>query len=96
MGLLISYLDYKNAVLIVLPRCNTNKVQRVHSFTAKVVLNEGEYSSSTEALSSLHWMTVEARIKFKVACWIFKCDMGGATRISSQQIMSGPNPKVQS
>ena len=74
MGLIIYHLDYNNTVLIGLPKCHINRMQRVQSFAAKVVLNKGKYSSSTEALRSLHWLAFEARIKFKVACWMFNCN----------------------
>ena len=63
MGLVISHLDYSNTGLKVLSKYKW--MQRVHSFAAKVVLNEGKYSNSTEALRSLHWLAVKAKIECK-------------------------------
>ena len=93
MGLVIFHLDYNKAVLIVLPRCDIKSMQKVQSFATRVVLNEGKYLSLTEALSSPHWLPVEARIEFKVACWMFKCDRDKAHGFLCNKLCKVPTQK---
>ena len=63
------------------------------SFAAKVVLNEGKYSSLTWALRSLNWLPVETRIEFKVSCWMFKCDSGWAPGYLCNKLCKVPTQK---
>ena len=45
---------------------------------AKIVLNKGQYHSSTRCLGILHWLSIEQRINFKIATLVHKCIHGKA------------------
>ena len=47
-------------------------LQRVQNMTAKVVLNQSKYSSTTEAFRKLHWLPIRERIEFKIMCMVWK------------------------
>ena len=72
-GLVISHLDYANAVLVGLPRYELNKLQRVQNIAAKLVLKKRKYDSATECRRELHWLPISARIDFKIILLVFKC-----------------------
>ena len=52
--LVISHLDYTNALLGGLPKCSIDKLQRIQNIAAKIVLGKGRFDSSTRCLAKLH------------------------------------------
>ena len=45
---------------------------------AKLVLGLNKYDSATEALYTLHWLPIRARIEYKVICICHQCIHGNA------------------
>ena len=72
-SLVLSHIDYCNSILYGLPNCDLDKLQRVQNCAAKLVLNQSKYSSATAALRELHWLPIRQRIKYKLACMVFRC-----------------------
>ncbi len=66
LGLIITHLDYANALYAGLPDTGLQKLQRVQNMTAKVVTGTSKYDSSTAALKTLHWLPIRLRIEFKI------------------------------
>ena len=64
-GLVISHLDYSNAILAGLPDNIIKKLQWVKNFSAKIILYRDRWSSVTECLKQLHWLPVRERIRHK-------------------------------
>ena len=79
ISLVISHLDYPNAILAKLPKVSLDKLQREQNMAAKIVLKKGQYDSSTRCLEELHWLPIEQRINFKVVTLVHKCIHGKAT-----------------
>ena len=48
-------------------------MQRIQNFTARVVMIVNKERDALSALKGLHWLPVEARIKYKILCLVFKC-----------------------
>ena len=65
LGMVMSYLDYANAILANLPDIDIRKMQGVLLMTAKLVLGRYKHDSTTECLRELHWLPVHARIEHK-------------------------------
>ena len=78
LGMIISHLDYANSLYIGLPKGEQQKLQRIQNLTAKIVLGRNKYSSSTDALKSLHWLPIHLRSKYKICVLMFNCRMGQA------------------
>ena len=76
LTLVMSHLDYSNSILYGLPETLISKLQRVQNMCAKLILNRSKYSSSTEALKTLHWLPVRLRINYKIICQVHKCLYG--------------------
>ena len=73
-ALVISHLDYANAILIDLPDITIKKIQSVHNIVARLVLgNESNEERSKENLKKLHWLPIKYRIEFKISCLVHKC-----------------------
>ena len=66
LGLVMSHLDYVNSAFIGLPASDINKMQKVQNAAAKFVLNLKSMDSSTEALKTLHWLSIKFKIQFKI------------------------------
>ena len=72
VSLVISHLDYTNALLGGLPNCSLDPLQRVQNIAAKIVLGKGRYDSSTRCLAELHWLPIQQRIEFKIITLVHK------------------------
>lgn len=62
-----SKLDYLNSALHDTSAANIRSLQRVQNAAARVALNSSRYTSISHLLSTLHWLPVAYRIKFKIA-----------------------------
>ena len=65
-------LDYCNSLLYGASKELIAKVQRVQNAAARLLLNVGRYSHMTPILYELHWLPIQARIKFKILLLTFK------------------------
>ncbi len=64
-ALVISRLDYCNALLAGLPSNTIKPLQMIQNAAARLVFNEPERAYIAPLIISLHWLPVAARIKFK-------------------------------
>ena len=65
-GLVISHLDYCNAILAGLPEGTIKVFEKVQAMSAKTILSRSKFSSTTDAYMELHWLPIRYRIKFKI------------------------------
>ena len=72
-ALVMSHLDYSNAIFTDLPSTTMEPAQRIQNFAAKVILNRQKYDSATDALYELHWLPIHQRCKFKTLLLVYKC-----------------------
>ena len=90
LSLVISHLDYCNAILFGISHCDMKKLQRIQNMCAKLVLRLRKYDSSKQALLQLHWLPIKARIEFKILTVMFNCSKGQApaylTELLSEQV----------
>ena len=66
-SLVISRLDFGNAVLFGLPASQTRRLQAVLNASARLIFGLRRYDHITDALLSLHWLRVPERLTFKMA-----------------------------
>ncbi|KAM9546103.1 uncharacterized protein ACWYII_036596 [Salvelinus alpinus] len=64
-ALVISRLDYCNSLLAGLPACAIKPLQLIQNAATRLVFNLPKFSHVTPLLRSLHWLPVEARIRYK-------------------------------
>ncbi len=70
-ALVISRLDYCNALLAGLPSNTIKPLQMIQNAAARLVFNEPKRAHVTPLFISLHWLPVAARIKFKTLMLVY-------------------------
>ena len=71
-SLILSRIDYCDAVLHGAPSYSIKKLQRVQNNAARIVLEAPRRSHASPLLRTLHWLPVQQRIDYKVALLTFK------------------------
>ena len=71
-SLVCSRLDYANSVFAGISDLEVNRLQRIQNSLARMVLHASSHSNSLTLLGQLHWLPVEFRIRFKLACLTYK------------------------
>uniref|UniRef100_A0A670I7A7 Reverse transcriptase domain-containing protein n=1 Tax=Podarcis muralis TaxID=64176 RepID=A0A670I7A7_PODMU len=71
-ALVISRLDYCNALYVGLPLKVTRKLQLIQNAAARLVTGGGRRDHITPVLKDLHWLPVRFRAQFKVLVLTFK------------------------
>ena len=72
-ALVMSHLDYTNAILTGIPEVDIQKMQWVQNMATKLVINCPKIERSTGCLRSLHWLLVSERIEHKLLTITYKC-----------------------
>ncbi len=77
-ALVVSRLDYCNALLARLPSNTIKPLQMIQNAAARLVFNEPKTTHVTPLFISLHWLPVAARIKFKTLMLAYRTTTGSA------------------
>ncbi len=77
-ALVISRLDYCNALLAGLPSNTIKPLQMIQNAAARLVFNEPKRAHVTPLFVSLHWLPVAACIQFKTLMLAYKTTTGSA------------------
>ena len=71
-GLVLSHLDYANAVLCQLPDVAINKMQRVQNASARLICKLKFRESVTKAMF-IGYLFIRQRIDYKILCLVHRC-----------------------
>jgi len=71
-ALVISRLDYANALYAGLPKCITHRLQLVQNSAARIITGTSRTEHIKPILFKLHWLPVEQRVKYKLLLHAFK------------------------
>lgn len=77
VALLLSQLDYCNALLIGIDKAQRLKLQSIQNAAARLLLNIPRGHSTSAAIRSLHWLPIQQRAEFKALCLVHKALFGG-------------------
>ncbi len=77
-ALVVSRLDYCNALLAGLPSNTIKPLQMIQNAAARLVFNEPKRTHVTPLFISLHWLPVAARLKFKTLMLAYRTTTGSA------------------
>ena len=70
--LVLSRLDYNNAIYYGLPAGQISRLQSVQNAAARLVFGLRRFDHITDALICLHWLRVRERITFKMAVLVYR------------------------
>ena len=68
-----SRLDHCNSLLLGTLEFQLNKLQQIQNMACRIVCNERKYDHITDSMKDLHWLKIQQRIQYKVACLMFNC-----------------------
>ncbi len=74
-ALVLSRLDYCNALLVGLPASSIKPLQLIQNAAARLIFNEPK---RMHVFINLHWLPIAARIKFKALMFAYKTTTGSA------------------
>ncbi len=77
-ALVLSRLDYCNALLAGVPANSIKPLQLIQNATARLIFNEPKRTHVTPLFINLHWLPIAARIKFKALMFAYKTTTGSA------------------
>ncbi len=77
-ALVLSRLDYCNALLAGLPASSIKPLQLIQNAAARLIFNEPERLHVTPLFINLHWLPIAARIKFKALMFAYRTTSGSA------------------
>ncbi len=77
-SLVMSRLDYGNALYCGLSKSNLSKLQRAQNAAARVVTLTNRRAHITPILCTLHWLPIEFRVSFKVLVLVYRAINGQA------------------
>ena len=72
-SLVSTRIDYCNSLLVNLPACSLQKLQRVLNTAARIVSLRPKRDDISPVLTSLHWLPIEHRIHYKIILFVFRC-----------------------
>ncbi len=77
-ALVLSILDYCNALLAGLPASSIKPLQLIQYAAARLIFNEPKRTHVTPLFINLHWLPIAARITFKALMFSYRTTSGSA------------------
>jgi len=88
--LVLSRLDYGNAVLAGIPAYLFRRLQSVMNAAARHIYDLRHSDHISDALMALHWLRAQERVRFKMAVLMYKTTHGTAPSYLSQIVADLP------
>ena len=85
-ALVVSALDYCNALYFGIDSHLLNQLQKIQNRACRVIFGLKKKESTSDCLKSLHWLKVSERIEFKILILVYKCLNGLAPQYLSDLI----------
>jgi hypothetical protein len=85
-ALVLSNLDYANALLFGLPNELLERLEKIQRSAARLVVGAKKYDRITSHMKALHWLPLRQRIVFKLMVLTYRCLNGTAPRYLSSRV----------
>src|SRR4029434_182037 len=90
----VSPLDYCNALLTGLPACVEKPLQMIQNAAVRLVFNQPKRAHVTPLLIEHHWLPVAARIKFKSLMLAYRVLTGSAPTYLNALVRANVTPRT--
>ena len=87
----LSRIDYCNSLLFGSTHDVTSHLQQIQNYAARVILRLPKSSSITTHLKSLHWLPVNVRSTYKIACLRYHCHSSTARSYVADMLHINPS-----
>ena len=87
----LSRIDYCNSLLFGSTHDVTSHLQRLQNYAARVILRLPKSSNITTHLESLHWLPVNVRSTYKIACLCYHCHSSTAPSYVADMLQKKPS-----
>jgi hypothetical protein len=94
LSLVISKLDYVNALFVGLPDSAKRPLKNTQHFAAKILTGRSKMGSNSKALNELHWLPLDFRVQYKIITTVYKCLKGDAPDYLSNLIQHKVSKRV--
>ena len=84
--LVMSQLDYANAIFINLPYSYIHPMQRIQNQAAKFIMNKERFDSPVTTMMQLHWLPISFRCKYKMLLLVYRCMKDQAPEYLQQKL----------
>ena len=72
-SLVMSYLDYANAIFVNLPNSSIHPMQWIQNQAAKLIMDKHDLDSPTAIMRHLHWLPIRFRCEYKMLLHVYWC-----------------------
>ena len=86
----LSRIDYCNSMLFGSTHDVTSHLQQIQSYTARVILRLPKSSNITTHSKTLHWLPVNVRSTYKIACLCYHCHSSNAPSYVTDMLQKKP------
>ena len=90
-ALVFSRIDYRNSQLCGSTHNVTSHLQRIQNYAARVIFRLPMSSRITTHLKSLHWLPVNVRSTYKIACLCYHCHSSTAPSYVTDMLHKKPS-----
>ena len=87
LSLVMSYLDYANAIFVNLPNSSIFLMHCIQNQTSKLVINKHCLDSPTTIMRHLHWLPIRFRCEYKMLLHVYRCMKGQAQKYLQQKLI---------
>ena len=86
-SLVMSHLDYANAIFVNLPNSSIYPMQWIQNQAAKLIMNKHQLDSLTTIMVQLHWLPIRFRCEYKMLLHVYRCIKGQAPEDLQQKLL---------
>ena len=87
-SIVVAKVDNCNSLLYGISSYDSNKLQKFQNSCARLIYGKKKFDHVSGILRELHWLPSEARVHFKILCYVFKCLHGLAPSYLSDLIVT--------
>ena len=86
-SLVMSPLDYANAIFVNLTNSSIYPMQQIQNQAAKLIMKKHQLDTPTIIMMQLHWLPIRFRCEYKMLLLVYRCIKGQAPEHLQQKLL---------